>query len=138
MGLPVALLDTTTLSDIMKGRDPNVRQRARQYLATHGCFEISILTRYEILRGLKAKRATQQIILFDRQCEKSQVLPLTDATIVKAADIYAHLHQQGQLIGDADILIAATALVHDLVLVTENPAHFSRVPNLIIESWRGT
>jgi len=35
-------------------------------------------------------------------------LPLTDAIVIRAATIYADLHQRGTLIGDADILIAAT------------------------------
>lgn len=35
-----------------------------------------------------------------------------------------------------DILIAATALTHNLILVTENPDHFSRVTGLRIESLR--
>jgi hypothetical protein len=38
------------------------------------------------------------------------VLPLTDAVVMRASDIYADLYRRGQLIGDADILIAATAL----------------------------
>ena len=37
---------------------------------------------------------------------------------------------------DADILIAATALTHGLSLVTENPSHFRRIPDLPVESWR--
>jgi tRNA(fMet)-specific endonuclease VapC len=65
------------------------------------------------------------------------VLPLTDDIIVQAADVYAILYQGGQLISDADILIAATALTHHLVLVTENVNHFRRMPSLSIESWRG-
>ena len=56
--MPPALLDTDTLSEVMKGRDPQVQRRARQYLASYGCFTFSIITRYEILRGLKAKGAT--------------------------------------------------------------------------------
>jgi tRNA(fMet)-specific endonuclease VapC len=64
------------------------------------------------------------------------VLPLTDDIIVQAADLYALLHQAGQLISDADILIAATALKHNLVMVTENVNHFRRIPGLSIESWR--
>ena len=56
--------------------------------------------------------------------------------IVRAADIYADLYRRGQLISDADILLAATALTHGTILVTENPAHFSRVPELRIQSWR--
>ena len=54
-----ALLDTDTLSEIMKGRDAHVRNNARQYLATFGHFTFSIMTRYEILRGLKARGATR-------------------------------------------------------------------------------
>lgn len=136
MAMPLALLDTDTLSEIMKGRDPHVQQKARQYLATHGPFRFSILTRYEILRGLKAKHAIHQVALFEQRCQRSHVLPLTDDVIVRAADTYAFLHQRGQLISDADILIAATAMFHGLVLISENVAHFSRIPDLAVESWR--
>jgi tRNA(fMet)-specific endonuclease VapC len=37
---------------------------------------------------------------------------------------------------DADIRIAATALKHNLVMVTENVNHFRRIPGLSIENWR--
>lgn len=85
---------------------------------------------------MKAKGATRQIAAFEERCRKNKVLPLTDEVIVRAADIYAQLYQQGQLISDADILIAATALVHGLTLVTENVDHFSRITALNTESWR--
>ena len=136
MTLSVALIDTDTLSEVMKGRDVHVQQKAQQYLSLHNRFCFSIITRYEILRGLKAKRAGRQIDHFEQQCQKSQVLPLSDDVVIRAADIYASLYQQGQLVSDADILIAATALVHGLALVTENIAHFRRIPDLTIESWR--
>jgi tRNA(fMet)-specific endonuclease VapC len=55
--------------------------------------------------------------------------------IVRAADIYALLYQRGQLISDADILIAATALEHRRIMVTENQVHFRRIPALTVESW---
>jgi len=90
--MPPALLDTDTLSEVMKGRDPQVQQRARQYLASYGCFTFSIITRYEILRGLRAKGAIRQIAAFEERCHKSNVLPLTDEVIVQAANIYADLH----------------------------------------------
>jgi hypothetical protein len=64
------------------------------------------------------------------------VLPLTDDIIVQAAELYALLYQAGQLISDTDILIAATALKHNLVMVTENVSHFRRIPGLALESWR--
>jgi predicted nucleic acid-binding protein len=48
------------------------------------------------------------------------------------AEIRAYLRRQGQLIEDFDILIAATALHHDLTLLTFNVRHFQRVPDLQI------
>ena len=75
------------------------------------------MTRHEVLRGLKAKRATAQLEKFEILCALLQVLPLTDAATVRAADIHADLYLQGELIGDADILIAATAIKHGCVLV---------------------
>jgi tRNA(fMet)-specific endonuclease VapC len=131
-----ALLDTDSLSEVMKGRDAGVTRCAREYLAAHGQFSFSIITRYEILRGLKAKGATQQELAFEERCRSSVVLPLTDEIVVRAAAIYAELYRQGQLISDANILIAATALVFDRTLITENPDHFRRVAGLRIESWR--
>ncbi|HEX3553323.1 MAG TPA: type II toxin-antitoxin system VapC family toxin [Thermoanaerobaculia bacterium] len=132
------LLDTVTLSEVIKGRDLGVLKRAREYLSIHGRFQFSIITRYEILRGLKAKAASRQVERFEEQCQASLVFPLSDEIVVRAAEIYGLLHRRGTLIQDADILIAATALVHGLELVTENPSHFSRIPDLVIEGWRST
>jgi tRNA(fMet)-specific endonuclease VapC len=131
-----SLLDTDTISEIMRGRDSNIVQKAREYLRTHGQFRISIITRYEILRGLKAKQASRQITLFEERCRKSILYPLIDDIIVKASDIYAYLYKQGLLISDADILIASTALVNNLTLITGNLEHFNRIPNLISQSWK--
>ena len=131
-----SLLDTDTLSEIMRGRDSNIVQKAREYLRTHGQFRISIITRYEILRGLKAKQASRQITLFEERCRKSILYPLIDDIIVKASDIYAYLYNQGLLISDADILIASTALVNNLTRITGNLEHFNRIPSLVSQSWK--
>ena len=130
------LLDTDTLSEVIKDRDLRVRQAARQYLETHGSFTFSIITRYEVLRGLKAKGATRQVAAFEHWCQTSIVLPLSDDVVVRAADLYADLYRSGHLISDADILIAATALVHGLILITGNVAHFQHISGLPLASWR--
>jgi tRNA(fMet)-specific endonuclease VapC len=136
--MPAALLDTSTVSEVMKARDPQVQHAARRYLTDHGSFTFSIITRYEILRGLKAREAIRQVAAFEERCRKSNILPLSDDVVVRAADVYVHLYHGGRLISDADILIAATALVHGVTLVTENAAHFQRIPGLQILSWRGS
>ncbi len=135
---PLALLDTDTLSEVMKGKNSSVEQHAREYLRTHGQFRFSVITRYEILRGLKSKQAVRQIAIFENKCNKSYVYPVTDEIVVKSSDIYAHLYLKGLLIGDADILIAATALVHKLTLITGNVEHFNRIPHLICNSWKSS
>jgi tRNA(fMet)-specific endonuclease VapC len=94
-----------------------------------------LITRFEILRALKAKRATAQLAAFDSFCRKNDVLPITDPIIVRAADVYAVLHGRGELIPDADILIAATAMENGLVLATSNLSDFGRVPGLSIDNW---
>ncbi len=60
---PKTVLDTDILSALMR-RTPVVLNRARSYSAYHPKLTFSLITRYEILRGLKAKNATTQIASF--------------------------------------------------------------------------
>ncbi|MFW6116888.1 MAG: PIN domain-containing protein [bacterium] len=49
--------------------------------------------------------------------------------------VKADLRRKGMLIEDLDLLIAATAKAHNLTLVTNNKAHFSRIAGLRLENW---
>lgn len=129
-----ALLDTDILSAIMR-QNSTALTRARTYLALYHSFSFSIITRYEILRGLHAKRASAQLAAFEQLCNVSAILPLTDSIVARAAMIYADLRRRGMLIGDADILIASTALENGLVVVTNNNNHFQRIDELTLENW---
>jgi hypothetical protein len=68
---PKTLLDTDVLSGLIR-KNPTALNRARTYLADHQQFTISLVTRFEILRGLKAKRATAQLAAFDRILRKQR------------------------------------------------------------------
>jgi tRNA(fMet)-specific endonuclease VapC len=46
-------------------QNPVVIAKARKYLAEYNQFTFSIIIRFEILRGLKAKSATTQARVFD-------------------------------------------------------------------------
>lgn len=116
-------------------QDSAATSRAQTYLAAHSRLTISIITRFEILRGLTAKSATAQTVAFHTMCQSMEFLPITDAIVVRAAEVYGRLHQAGQLVGDADILIAATCLEHGCEIVTNNTAHFSRIQGLVVENW---
>jgi tRNA(fMet)-specific endonuclease VapC len=137
MTSPQTLLDTDILSAIMR-REPVAIAHARRYLAEHTQFTISIITRYEILRGLKAKNAAAQLARFELLCRSTEILPITDNIIVRAADIYADLYKRGEIIGDADILIAAKAIEHGLILATNNQDHHNRIAGIQIKNWLAT
>ncbi len=132
--VPAVLLDTDILSAVMR-QSPIALIRARAYLAVHHRLTFSIITRYEVLRGLYAKGAMAQLAAFDRLCSVNTILPLTDAIVIRAATIYADLHQRGVLIGDADILIAATGLEHRLIVVTNNEGHYQRIGGIQLDNW---
>jgi predicted nucleic acid-binding protein len=57
-------------------------------------------------------------------------LTLTEPVMLRFAELRAGLRRRGQLISDFDLLIAATALDHDLTLLTFNRRDFQRVPDL--------
>ena len=131
---PEVLLDSDTLSLYLR-QSPKVVVNAQTYLRQHKKFMFSLITRFEILRGLKAINAQRRLKDFELFCLINLVLDLTEKIIVKAADVYADLYKKGQLIGDADILIAATALENGLAVVTNNEAHFNRIVGLQVENW---
>lgn len=47
----------------------------------------------------------------------------------------ADLERKGLVIGPYDMQIAAQALTRNLILVTNNTAEFSRIPDLAVENW---
>lgn len=96
---------------------------------------IHALTYYETLRGLLRIQASRQLREFEALCEEIVIVHTTRDALDLAARFYTELATQGQVIGDADILIGAAALINDMVVVTHNLNHFGRIPDLTIEDW---
>ena len=61
-------------------------------------------------------------------------LPYDVPTAKVFGQIRAHLEKEGAILPDADLQIAATAIYHDLELVSGNLRHFSRIAQLKINS----
>ncbi|MBI3302994.1 MAG: type II toxin-antitoxin system VapC family toxin [Deltaproteobacteria bacterium] len=131
---PLVLLDTGTLSLLRRGH-PQVSQRAAAYIVQHGRLTFTSLTWYEVIRGYRAIRAHRQLQVFQQFCQHCQILPLDDKALDTAATIYADLRQQGELIGEVDILIAGIAVTNGMGVVTHNTGHFRRVKGLYVEDW---
>jgi len=73
----------------------------------------------------------------DRVLPAVTVLPYDAAVAQVYGRLAAALTDQGTRLADADLQIAATALHHDLELVTGNLRHFGRIPGLRIRPLRG-
>ena len=134
--MEATLLDTDILSEILKGKDPNVVSKARHYHAEHGQFMFSSMTYYEVLRGIKLKQAARQIAQFPHFAASADVVPISVPILERAAELWVQAINQGHPHGDADLIIATTALEVGRILVTGNTQHFAWIPGLRIEDWR--
>lgn len=133
-----SLLDTDILTEIFKGRDRTVGTNAVSYLRSHGQFAISAMTRFEVVRGLRHKRAVKLLSAFDSMCARMLVLPIADDVLDRAADLWVAARDGGHPQRDADLIIAATALVHNRTLVSGNTTHFQWINGLSLSDWRKT
>lgn len=64
-----------------------------------------------------------------------QVLPFEDRCAETFGRVRSRLLRTGRVVNRVDLMIAATALVHDLTLVTNNTADFRAVPDLRLDDW---
>jgi len=127
-------LDTNIITAFLKN-DSRVVERVSDYLEFFDKLTINIISYYEILRGLKDLGNEEKLRRFDNFIQENELVFITKDTIEKAAEIYAYLKKEGYLIEDADILMASTAIVEDLVLITNNLKHFKRVKDLRLDNW---
>jgi len=130
-----ALIDTDILSYFFKV-DLVVVDNFKKYLAVHNIIEISLITYYEIMSGLKHKNAQKQLELFKNFVSENKVIGLTELSCNIASEVYSNLRAKGELIDDIDLLIAGIAIENEMTLVTNNENHFSRIPDLKIENWK--
>jgi tRNA(fMet)-specific endonuclease VapC len=122
------LVDTDRVAEYLKGRADAVALLIR--LRTDG-LAISLVTFGEIYDGIYGgydPAAAER--LFRQFLRRVTVLTLDRTIMRRFARLRGELRRRGQLIPDPDLLIAATALHHDLTLVTGNRRHFERVPDL--------
>ncbi len=59
---------------------------------------ISVLTYYEIVSGLKHRDARKQLDFFLNFCEFVSIIPVTEGSARKSAEIYASLRSRGKLL----------------------------------------
>jgi len=130
------LLDTNVLSEVLKRR-PSERMLAKLRAAPATALATSSICVMELRFG--ATRTPGGAALWHRISRDVlalvRVLPVGLDEAVRAGELLAVLEQRGEPIGVEDVLIAATAQVNELIVVTRNERQFARVPELAVENW---
>ncbi|MDM8564550.1 type II toxin-antitoxin system VapC family toxin [Candidatus Halobeggiatoa sp. HSG11] len=116
------LFDSNIISEAMK-RKPNLE--IRQFIDKQTPVFISAISIEEIHYGLNYKDANKKKIWFNNFVQsRCEVLPIT-TEIAKQCGIWrGRFRQQGITRSQADLLIGATALLHEMTLVTRNTKDF--------------
>ena len=97
---------------------------------------ISVMTEHEVLFGIACNPKLRLRAVAQNMLALLPKLAVDSDVAAAAADIRADLKFRGLPIGPYDVLIAATALAHNLVVVTHNTREFSRIAGLKVEDWQ--
>jgi tRNA(fMet)-specific endonuclease VapC len=110
---------------------------AHRFLQYSGRFHIPTIVLGELYAwGYRRSNPSFLINIIDEEfLEDFIILPFDLACAFEFGKIKGAFIQKGISIETADMTIAATALVHDLTLVTHNTADFRNIPNLRLEDW---
>lgn len=128
------LLDTNILIAALKGRNTPLLNRIAGIASER--FFLSVIVLSEMLTGAEKSHsgAAMRADLHDLT-QDFQLLPFDADDAATYARIRATLEHKGTPIGPYDLQIAAQALTHELVLITDNTREFRRVPGLQHENW---
>jgi tRNA(fMet)-specific endonuclease VapC len=131
-------LDTNTCIRLLnRRRDPATANVIGQ-LKQHKPQEIYLcsVVQYELWFGVfKSQQVEKNLLNYQQFIATFACLDFDAQTAYVCGQLRADLQQRGTPIGPYDLMIAATALVHQCHLVTANTREFSRITNLPLVNW---
>jgi tRNA(fMet)-specific endonuclease VapC len=127
------LLDTNTVSYVIKGNYPRMRERlSKVSMAEVG---ISVVTEAELRFGVeRLPKAPRLRVAVEEFLLRVEVLPWDSDCAQRYANLRAESERRGEPMGNLDMMIAAQALAVGVVLVTSDRV-FRRVKGLKLEDW---
>ena len=127
------LLDTDIMIYNLKGNEM-VRQNLRNHI--NDPIQISSVTLMELYYGAFKSQKVESNIAKVRKIENSiEIISINKDQVELFGMLKVKLEKAGTPLDDFDLILAATALSHNLILVTNNERHFSRIEGLQIENW---
>jgi len=98
--------------------------------------KIASIVKAELLLGaFKSDKPRKTEAIVSEFLLPYSVIAFNDEAAVKYARIRGALEKQGQVIGANDLILAATVLANDGILITNNNTEFKRVKSLKVENW---
>lgn len=125
------LLDTCFLIHLHREWTKKQPGPATRYLEQHQQeeFSISVITTLEFLEGFEQMADGQRFLTpFSTHPVSAEVARI-------GSRIRRDLRKRGEMIGDFDILIAATAIEAGIPIITDNLSHFNRIQGLTAETY---
>lgn len=129
----IYMLDTDTVIYWLKG-DRNIENK----VLNKGLDNIvtSIITISELYYGAyKSQKREANLSAVEVVESKLKVISYEGNASRIFGQVKAEQEGKGLRLDDADLLIAATAMQHDMILVTNNIGHYQRISNLQVEKW---
>lgn len=117
--------DSDVLIDFLRGRGEGARRVAIE-LETRS-FATTAITAFEIRSGARTPRQKKAV---DTLLEAMTVIPFGPEEARLAAELRQQVEREGQPIGMADYMIAASCITADGILLTRNRKHFERIDRL--------
>lgn len=126
------LLDTDICSAYLKG-DRVVWQKVHQYT---GQLNLSVVSVGELFTwALRRKASPKRLSILQNFLQDVVVIDVTFQVGEQFGTLRASLIDSGQVVPEMDLFIAATALVHDLTLVTHNTQDYANIRGLRHQDW---
>jgi len=122
MGRTQYLIDTNAVIELLKGHLPSKGDEWLENIVGENLHHLSVINKIELL-GFNG--APAEIQLLEDFIAASNVLPLTEAVVQKTIDI-----RRNHKIKLPDAVIAATAVVHGLTIISRNVSDFERINGL--------
>ncbi len=126
------LIDTDWVIDYLDG-DEEVVRRVKHLLPSG--IGISVVSLAELYEGIAYSRnPVASETLLRVFLDDLDIVPLDEDVCRLFGVERGRLRSAGMLIGDFDLLIGCTAKLHGLTVLTNNLRHFTRIPELSVES----